>query len=225
MQSYSPHFIPASSPAGPAGPVGPVGKIGFGDQLWGTADADLLRRAARDDAHAFDTLFHRHRDGLQGFLFRRLRSYEEVEDALSLTFVNAWRARGMFRGEAPGKAWLYQIASRVAIDLLRSRRRRAGEQEWDPEAAELLTPLRDEAPEPEDLVMQDAGLDETRRSVAAAMKQLAPEEQRLVRMFYFEERSYEEISELLGISRSQVRGRLHRIRSRMRQHLGRNTEA
>ncbi len=216
MQSYSPHFIPASSPLGP---------VGRGELPWGTADGDLLLRAAQDDAQAFDTLFHRHRDGLQGFLFRRLRSYEEVEDALSLTFFNAWRARTMFRGAASGKAWLYQIASRVAIDLLRSRRRRAGEQEWDPEAAELLTPLSDETPEPEDLVLHDAGLVETRRSVAGAMNQLNPEERRLVRMFYFEERSYEEISELLGISRSQVRGRLHRIRSRMRQYLDRGKEA
>lgn len=205
METYSPHFIPAPSSVLPL--------------LQRSEDQELLSRAARDDSRAFDLLFQRHRDGLQGFLYRKLHSHDEVEDALSLTFYNAWRGRTMFRGEASGKAWLYQIATRVAIDMLRTRKRRAGEQEWDPEAAELLQPLSADAPEPEDLVLHDQNTGEIRRSVSRAMEQLTPDEQQLVRLFYFDEVSYEEISLRLGISRSQVRGRLHRIRSRMRKVL------
>lgn len=205
METYSPHFIPAPSSVLPL--------------LQRSEDQELLARAARDDSRAFDLLFERYRDGLQGFLYRKLHSHDEVEDALSLTFYNAWRGRAMFRGEASGKAWLYQIATRVAIDMLRTRKRRAGEQEWDPEAAELLPPLQAEATEPEEVVLHEQNTGELRRSVNLALEQLTSDERQLVRLFYFDEVSYEEISLRLGISRSQVRGRLHRIRSRMRKVL------
>ena len=43
-------------------------------------DHQLLVRCAGEDRHAFTALFQRHRDGLQGFLFRKLRSHEDAED-------------------------------------------------------------------------------------------------------------------------------------------------
>src|SRR5688572_29131921 len=106
-------------------------------------DHQLLVRCAGEDRHAFTALFQRHRDGLQGFLFRKLRSHEDAEDAVTLTFCNAWRARATFRGNASGKAWLYRIATRVALDMLRGRRRRPAEQELDARPTDLLVPFDD----------------------------------------------------------------------------------
>jgi len=201
MDLRSPHFHPAPAwiPSRPE-------------------DLDLLRRSAQDDAAAFDALFERHRDGLQGFLFRKLRSHEEAEDAVILTFSNAWRARGSFRGTASGKAWLYQIATRVALDIMRRRRRRAPEQELDALAPDALD-LCGEVVDPEDTLLDAARTEWMRGTVEQAMEQLEPEERRLLRLFYFEDYSYEQISDLLGVTRSQIRGRLHRIRGRVRRDL------
>jgi RNA polymerase sigma-70 factor, ECF subfamily len=184
-----------------------------------TDDADLLLRSAADDRSAFEALFARHREGLHGFLFRKLRSHEEAEDAVTLTFCNAWRARGSFRGGASGKAWLYQIATRVALDLLRRRRRRAQELELDPLKPELSETLEDGQPGPEMLVLETERVVRTRQAISQAMDRLPSDERQLVSLFYFEGYNYDEISSLVGVSRSQVRGRLHRIRGRMRRDL------
>jgi RNA polymerase sigma-70 factor (ECF subfamily) len=182
-------------------------------------DHQLLIRCAGEDREAFTALFQRHRDGLQGFLFRKLRSHEDAEDAVTLTFCNAWRARSTFRGNASGKAWLYRIATRVALDMLRGRRRRAVEQELDarsPDTLEIDEPL---PMDPMDVVLHTEHVIGTRQAVKEAVVRLPGDERRLLELFYFEGHNYEVIAELTGISRSQVRGRLHRIRARVRRDL------
>jgi RNA polymerase sigma-70 factor, ECF subfamily len=182
-------------------------------------DHQLLLRCAGEDRQAFTTLFQRHRDGLQGFLYRKLHSHEDAEDAVILTFWNAWRARTSFRGNASGKAWLYRIATRVALDLLRARRRRAVEQELDARSPESIRPEEAEPVDPMDTVLREEYVDSARRAVTEAMSRLPQDERMLLDLFYFDGYNYEEIGEKLGITRSQVRGRLHRIRARVRRDM------
>ena len=184
-------------------------------------DQELLLRAAADDSQAFQRLFERHRDGLQGFLFRKLRSYEDAEDAVTLTFSNAWRARQSFRGNSSGKAWLYRIATHVALDMLRARRRRPAEQELDLLQPDLIEACHEhEAPvDPETVVLSAERVIGTRIAVNSALERLPADERRILQLFYFDGYDYDQISSMLGISRSQVRGRLHRIRGRVRRDL------
>ena len=180
-------------------------------------DVELLRRSAAGDAAAFDALFRRHRSGLLGFLLRRLRRPEEAEDALSITFAKAWRARQSFRGAGGVKSWLYQIAARVAVDHLRGRKRRP-EAELDAEPATALE-MPDDAPDPLETLLDHEQEAEIRTALSAALRRLREEERSLVRLFYYEAYNYDEIGALLGVSRSQVRGRLHRLRLRLRHDL------
>lgn len=184
-------------------------------------DQELLLRAAGDDAEAFQKLFERHRDGLQGFLFRKLRSHEDAEDAVTLTFCNAWRARQSFRGNSSGKAWLYRIATHVALDMLRARRRRPAEEELDLFQPDLIQACEEheEPVDPEAIVLGAERIADTRMAVSSALERLPADESHLLRLFYFDGYDYDQISERLGISRSQVRGRLHRIRGRVRRDL------
>lgn len=188
------------------------------------SDGELLRRAAADDQRAFETLFARHRDGLQGFLYRKLRDQDEAEDAVTATFCNAWRARETFRGDSPGKSWLYQIAARVALDVLRRRRRHPAEQELDAMPAESLEIDGDWDLDPSRQLAQKEQRESARRAVAGALGRLPDEERRLVALFYFDGHNYDEISSILGVTRSQVRGRLHRIRGRIRNDMVRRQQ-
>ncbi len=178
------------------------------------APAGSLPRSARD----FDTLFQTYQQGLRHFLSRRLFSPEEVEDALVVTFCNAWQARAAYRGEAAARTWLYQIAHRVALDRLRAMRRRPVV-ELDPIAEQLAERMVDPTADPAHLVTDRDQRVATRSAVDEAMSRLSPEDAALVRLHYFDELNYEAISAQLGITRSQVKGRLHRIRARMERDL------
>jgi RNA polymerase sigma-70 factor, ECF subfamily len=180
-------------------------------------DRDLLLRSGAEDTAAFEALFKRHRDGLQGFLYRKLGSVEEAEDALSLTFSNAWRARGSFRGHSSGKSWLYRIATHVALDMLRRRCRRVSEEELTQTKVESTGIGEDPTPEPLTALLDAEWETETERVVHEAIARLNAEQRRLVRLFYFDGRSHEEIGGIVGLSASKVKGRLHLIRERLRR--------
>src|SRR6478609_11343730 len=67
----------------------------------------------------FTALAARHRRELHVHCYRMLASFEEAEDAVQETFLRAWRARDTFDGSTLFRAWLYRIATRVCLDVLR----------------------------------------------------------------------------------------------------------
>lgn len=163
----------------------------------------------------FEQLFRQYRDGLQSFLMRNLRNREDAEDVLMQTFLKAWRNRESFRGVVSEKQWLYGIASRVAIDLYRSRSRRPVERVDDLGDVEPKA-LNGEGPRnPADLVLET----ERRHEIREVVSRLAPDQRQLVELHYFDGYRYDEISALLGIPTTKVRGRLHRIRKLIHHEL------
>ena len=77
-----------------------------------------------DDREAFGLALEAHRRDLILLAYRFLGSVHDAEEAVQETSIRAWRGRTGFRGEASARTWLHRIATRVCLDLIRSRRRR-----------------------------------------------------------------------------------------------------
>lgn len=80
--------------------------------------------AWRDDREAFGLVLEQHRRDLVLLAYRFLGSVHDAEEAVQETAIRAWRGRAAFRGEASARTWLHRIATRVCLDLLRTRRGR-----------------------------------------------------------------------------------------------------
>ena len=77
----------------------------------------------RDAAHAFvEELFAKHHAEIYAYLLRMLRDPELAADLTQDAFVKAYRAYDTLEESENARAWLYQIAHRVALDDLRRRR-------------------------------------------------------------------------------------------------------
>jgi RNA polymerase sigma-70 factor (ECF subfamily) len=74
----------------------------------------------------------KHRAALTGHCYRMLGSASEADDAVQETLVRAWRALGRFEGRSSLRTWLYKIATRVCLDALSARSRRARPMELGP---------------------------------------------------------------------------------------------
>ena len=149
-----------------------------------------------------------HRGELTGLCCRMLGPCD-AEDAVQETLVKAWRAFDRFEGRAALRSWLYRIATNVCLDILDTRRRRAGRFEdmaSDPAWESPIDPALDSPAET--VVLREAV-----RDAFAALVRL-PARQRAVLIGRDVLRwKADEVAELLDTTVASVNGALQRARS------------
>ena len=111
-------------------------------------------------------------------------------------------AYGSFRGESKFSTWMYRIALNTAISDLRKQNRRV-----DLQFPEFIP--REEAD------VKDDAKEEQLKQLYAAIQQLSEVEKAIV-MLYLEDKSYEEMEEILGISNGNLRVKMNRIKDKLR---------
>jgi RNA polymerase sigma factor (sigma-70 family) len=177
------------------------------------SDAQLLDRfvASRDEA-AFELLVWRHGKMVMGTCQRLLRDPHEAEDAFQACFLAlARRAPDIQRRQSIG-AWLYRVASRLAIQgRTRKAWRRANDYEVD------ATPAADPGSDPE----AAAAWREVRPLLDQAILELPDRFRAPFVLRHLEGWSNREIAHQLGCSEGTVESRLTRARQRMRGSLTR----
>jgi len=175
-------------------------------------DADLVARAQRGDAAAYEELVTRY----QGIAFRTAYvlagSAADAEEAAQDGFVKAYRALGRFRAGAPFKPWLLEIVGNEA----RNHRRSAGRRERLALRAAAEGPSGGAAPSPEATLVAS----EQRRRLLDAVEALRDDDRLVISCRYFLELSEEETAAALGIARGTVKSRLSRALERLRAQMG-----
>jgi len=173
---------------------------------WGWSSVSGTRDG--DAAYAFvETLFGRHHDEIYAFLVRMLRDPDLAADLTQDTFVKAYRAYDALQAPDNARAWLYQIANRVALDELRRRR------------IVRFLPFTGQsagtAPSAEHLVMDARLSGELQRAL-----ERIPERQRAALVLAeLHELTGLELASALGVSHDAARALLTRARESLRQAL------
>ena len=88
------------------------------------ADRDLMRRVVQRDASAFDALFARYGPPVRLRLVSIVRDEATADDLLQEVFLRLWTRAEQWDGRGDLRAWLGRIATNLALNHLRSRRRR-----------------------------------------------------------------------------------------------------
>src|SRR5262245_2618679 len=168
-------------------------------------ESEWIERARRGDPEAFRALVDLHRDRAYGLALRIVRAPADAEEVAQDAFVRVWRALPRFRGEAAFSTWLYRIVVRLAIDRasrLRAQRTRAARLE----ASETV-------PDP---VAGAEGAGEAGERLEGMMSRLTEVQRAVVTLFYYQDRSVEEVARLLAIPENTVKTHLSRARATLR---------
>ena len=184
-----------------------------------TSDEQIVERALAGEADAFGEIVRRWERKIFGLTFGLLGSAEDARDATQETFVSAYRNLRGFRGEAKVSSWLH----RIAVNHCVSRQRRAhvraetaldGQVEARGEGF-LATPAH---ASPAAAVEGRERTEAVRRAVCALPLEL----REVVVMKEFEELTFQEISDALGVPLSTVKSRLYtalrQLRLRLEKH-------
>src|SRR5205809_1301170 len=162
----------------------------------------ILARQRPD--RAFERMYKKHAGDVYRYALVVLRNPADAEDVTQTTFMNAYRA--IERGERPRapQNWLIAIAHNVCRQRFRQTQRR-------PNEVELNESLAEAAPEDEERISAE--------DIRRALGHLAFNQRSALVMRELEGRSYQEISEILGLSVSAVETLIFRARRSLREQL------
>jgi RNA polymerase sigma factor (sigma-70 family) len=151
----------------------------------------------------FDRLYRRHAPSVYRYTYAVLGNHADAEDVTQQTFLNAYRACA--QGTKPRKAenWLLRIAHNEVRRHFRSTQRKPREVEFDEEVAQP-------AAERSDPSLAD---------VLRALRRLPPTQRSALVMREFEGRSYAEMAEIMGMSRSALEAHIFRARRALAEQL------
>ena len=174
-------------------------------------DARLMLAFCAGDGTAFDALFRRWAAPLLRYLGRMLRDAAAAEELVQEVFLRVYGARERYEPQARFSAWLYRIATNLALNELRRPRRRETHASIDEPGGPALAA---EGP------VAEAVLD-ARRLGARVEQELArlPERQRAaLALTAVEGLSYADVAAALEISEAAVKALVHRARAALVEH-------
>lgn len=185
----------------------------------GLSDNQLIEAAKAGDEDAFSEVVARYRNPLTNFLFRMLGDYEEAVDLAQESFVRVYFALGRYRTDHAFSTYIYRIATNLAITELRKRKRRrilsmTGLFDFGEGEVKDLEP-EDLRPNP----AQRLAMDERGRAIETALASLPEKYRAPVVLRDVEEKSYEEISDILNLSLGTTKSRISRGRAVLKEKL------
>lgn len=178
----------------------------------GPEGAQLIEAHLAGDDRAFQELVRLYRDRLLLFVTRMIADRERAEDLVQEAFIRVHRHLHRFDPTKKFSTWLYTIASNLAKNELRNRRRSplVLYQSLRPNGDDHLLPLQfeDATTRPDDMYTGR----HLRELVDATVAGLPAHHRQVFVMRELEGRSYEEIAALTGINLGTVKSRLNRAR-------------
>jgi len=175
-------------------------------------DSDLLVALKAGNRHAvLEGLMERYRQKVMHLAISIVRNPALAEDLAQTTFVKVWQALPRFDGRASLSTWLYTIARNTCLSALERERRVVPLEDFAEVADDDGDPMVFGTAQAGD----DSGQAAAQYDVAKLLEQLPEPYRRVVVLFYLEDRSCEEVGELLSMPTGTVKALLHRGRKRL----------
>lgn len=176
-------------------------------QMMENGEEHIIRRAREGDQAAFAILVERYKNQAFSVALPIAGNREDAEEIAMDAFVKAWNALPSFKGEARFSTWLFRIVYNTAISFRRKKRI---------ETVPMDEKLVDNYSEDDFTTgLQQLTTDEQIQLVKRVMATLPPDDAALMELFYHQQLSIEEISQITLLSVSNVKVKLHRIRKRI----------
>jgi len=174
-------------------------------------DNHYIDRVLGGDVSAYALLVSKHKNLVFSIALKILNNREDAEEIAQDCFLKAFQALKTFEKKSKFSTWLYRIVYNAAISKTRKKRLE-------------LVPMDNYVIHnySEDDVagnVDDIDPEEQKVMIERAMERLSDDENLLITLFYKGENSIEDISNITGLSMSNVKVRLHRIRKKMHDEL------
>jgi RNA polymerase sigma factor (sigma-70 family) len=159
---------------------------------------ELFRNADKKH-YAFNLLVRKYQEKVYYFVRRLVMDHDDTDDVVQNIFIKVWNNLGSFREDSKLFTWLYRIAVNESMSFLKSKQLRSYLSLSSPEAM-MVKALHD-----------DNYFDgpEIQRRLSEAIIRLPKKQQLVFNMRYYDDLSYDEMSEILGTSVGALKASYH----------------
>jgi len=183
------------------------------------SDCELMLKVQKQDTEAFDVLFERYQNRVTFHIQHIVRQMQVAEDLAQEVFLRVWNRADQWRGDGPFKAWVFRMATNLALSHLRKAqtvRERplnmpddlmSDEDEYTP--PRWFTEAVTQGP---DAAVESA---EQYRILRGLVDDLPDEKREVFRLVYDSELEIKDAAEELGIPQGTVKSRLFNGRQQL----------
>lgn len=158
------------------------------------SEKELVLLLKAGDEKAFTFFYDSYKGRLYGNLLRLVKSEEIAQELMQDTFVKLWQKRSELDSDKSVGAFLFRVAENKAIDFFRKAAR-------DRKLEAMLVAI---ATEHYSHIEERIYHKETMASLELAIEKLPPQRQRIFRLIKLEGKTYDEVGQMLGLTRSTI---------------------
>ena len=149
-------------------------------------DTYYIQRIQAGDTACFACLLDKYSRPVHSLILKVVRNREDAEELAQNVFMKVFKLLSSFKGECSFSTWIYRLPYNTAIS--------------EQEVAEAL----DRTDSSDQIQMLDA-----------ALAQLPPDERAIILLFYMKEKTIDEVATITGLTASNIKVKLHRIRKKL----------
>ncbi len=170
-------------------------------------DSYYIDKVLNGDTSAFSFLVEKHKDLAFTIAFKITKNREDAEEIAQDAFLKAFQSLKKFKKKSKFSTWLYKIVYNTAVSKTRKKKI-----EFSPIDEELIENYSLENISYKlDLINEET----QKKHIDKAISKLPEDENIIVNLFYMNENSIKEISKITGLSVSNVKIKLYRIRKKL----------
>jgi RNA polymerase sigma factor (sigma-70 family) len=171
------------------------------------SDITYIEQVLAGKINAFSFLVEKHKNKAFNLAFRICGNYEDAEEISQDAFLKAYKSLNGFKMKSSFATWLFRIVYNTAISHVRSRKKG-------------LLSLEDFPADATDFIGKNITEEEAEKEyrnslVNFALQKIHEEERALISLHYYDEMTFDEISDVTGISKSNIKVTLFRARQKM----------
>lgn len=176
-------------------------------------DNFYINHALNGNTFQYRFLIEKYKTMSYNLAFRICKNREDAEEVAQDAFLNVFQHLIEFNQETNFSTWLYKIVYNASISKIRGKKPHLISYETDEESENYIQIGF------EDNNFKELENLESKAHINEALDMLKSDEAGIINLYYFEEKSIEEISIIIGISSSNVKVKLFRIRKKLLENL------
>jgi RNA polymerase sigma-70 factor (ECF subfamily) len=180
-------------------------------------DAEIIKQVLGGNPNAYATLVDRYKSMVFTLAYRFLKNRENAEEAAQDAFISAYKSLAGFRQDSKFSTWLYRIVYNQCANTRRKR------------SVNIISVDDENAPDVSDEDFQSItdtiDLKDRKKIISQAMHRLGSDDAAIVTLFYYDDASVEEISQITRLSESNVKVKLYRARKKLYSLLSKMNES